>query len=116
LITGRVFGAQEALDAGLLHSIHAPDALLETAYALAAQIIMNTAPVAVAITRQMVYRMSPLASTDEVHRLESQLVSHLVVQADAVEGVASFLEKRAPEFPTPVSKGLPNFLPWVDAD
>ncbi|MDX2937648.1 enoyl-CoA hydratase-related protein [Streptomyces ipomoeae] len=113
MISGRVFGAQEALDAGLLHSVHEPDALLAASYDLAAGIITHAAPVAVAITRQMLYRMSPLDSPLRAHELETQLVADLVHRPDATEGVASFFEKRAPEFPTAVSDGLPEFLPWV---
>jgi enoyl-CoA hydratase/carnithine racemase len=112
-ITGRVFGPEEALGAGLLHSVHEPEALLEAAYALAAEIVANTAPVSVAITRQLLYRMSPLGSPEQVHDVETQLVADLVFKPDAVEGVTSFFEKRPPRFPTAVSDGLPGFLPWV---
>src|SRR2546423_9711223 len=43
--TGRVFSAQEGLDAGLLRSLHEPDDLLPAAHRLAREIVANTAPV-----------------------------------------------------------------------
>ncbi|WP_326719589.1 enoyl-CoA hydratase-related protein [Streptomyces sp. NBC_00243] len=112
-LTGRVFGAEEALRSGLLHSVHEPGALLDAAYALAYEIADHTAPVAVAITRQMIYRVSALDSPAQAHQLETQLVSALTLSADAVEGVTSFLERRQPDFPGRIADGLPDFLPWA---
>lgn len=112
LSTGRVFDAQEGLEAGLLRSVHEPHALLDAAYDLASEIAKHTAPVAVAITRQMIYRMSPLNSPDSSYELDTLLVADLTQKPDAAEGVASFFERRAPKFPTTVSDGLPEFLPW----
>lgn len=113
MITGRVFPASEALAAGLVHAVHEPDELLAQAYELASSIVANTAPVSVAITRQMLYRASPYQSLQDEHRLESLLVRELVQRPDAVEGVMSFLQRRPPEFGSKVSEGLPSFLPWV---
>jgi enoyl-CoA hydratase/carnithine racemase len=112
LSTGRVFDAREALEAGLLRSVHEPDALLGAAYVLASEIITHTAPVSVAITRQMIYRMSPLASPRPSYELDTLLVADLTQKPDAAEGVASFIEKRVPKFATPLGDGLPDFLPW----
>ena len=55
-MTGRVFGADEALARGLVRSLHAPDELLPAARALAREIADNAAPVSVALTRQMLWR------------------------------------------------------------
>ncbi|WP_460073002.1 enoyl-CoA hydratase-related protein [Streptomyces sp. YKOK-I1] len=113
MMTGRLVQAQEALEAGLVHSVHEPQALLDAAYGLAGEIITHTSPVAVAITRQMIYRMSPFDSPQLAHDLETRLVADLVHRPDAAEGVASFLERRPPKFPARVSEGLPDFLPWT---
>ena len=113
MITGRVFPASEALEAGLVHAVYEPDRVLAEAYALAETIIAHTAPMAVAITRQMLYRASPYQSLTDEHRLESMLVRELVQRPDAAEGVRSFLERRPPAFGAKVSEGLPSFLPWV---
>ncbi len=62
--TGRVFPASEAKEKGLVRSLHAPDELLPAARALAREIADNTAPVSVAITRQLIWRMAGAAAPD----------------------------------------------------
>ncbi|MDO5751815.1 enoyl-CoA hydratase-related protein [Arthrobacter sp.] len=116
MLTGRVFGAQEALDASLVMSLHAPDDVLDAAYALARDIITNTASVSTAVIKQMLNRLSTLDSPLPVHALDSQLIAEIPRHGDAVEGVHSFLEKRAPHFPMSVPADLPPWLPWLDGD
>src|SRR6201997_3031648 len=55
--TGRVFDAQEGLEGGLLRSLHPQGELLDAAHALAQEIVENTAPVSVALARQLMWRM-----------------------------------------------------------
>ena len=112
MISGRVFDAQEALDAGLLHRLYPAGELLDRAYELATELIRTTAPVSVAVTRQLLYRMSGLDSPLPVHQLDSKLIGSLPTNPDAVEGVLSFLQKRPPEFGLRVDKDQPDFLPW----
>ena len=113
MISGRVFDAEEALAAGLVHRIHPPEQVLDRAYELAAELIENTAPVAVAVTRQLLYRMSALDSPYPVDRLDSRLIHDGIRSMDAVEGVASFLQRRPPKFPGAVPADLPDYLPWL---
>jgi len=110
--TGRVFGAEEALAGGLVRSVHAPEALLPAARALAREIADNTAPVSVALTRQMLWRMLGADHPMEAHRLDSRAIWARGRQADAREGVMSFLEKRPAAFPDRVSADMPDFWPW----
>ncbi|RZQ65726.1 enoyl-CoA hydratase-related protein [Amycolatopsis suaedae] len=112
MISGRVFDAREALEAGLVHRLYPATELLDRAYELAAELIRTTAPVSVAVTRQLLYRMSGLDSPLPVHQLDSKLIGSLPANPDAVEGVLSFLQKRPPEFGLRVDKDLPGFLPW----
>lgn len=114
MISGRVFGADEALAAGLVHSLHEPDEVLPRAYELAGELITRTAPVPVAVIRQLLYRMSPLDSPFPVQRLDSRLIAGCATSPDAVEGVVSFLQKRDPAWTGVISKDLPGYLPWVD--
>ena len=109
--SGRVFPAAEALAGGLVRSVHAADDLLPAARAIAAEIAENTAPVSVALTRQMLWRMLGASHPMEAHRADSRGILERGKSPDAREGVVSFLEKRAPEFPVKVSDGLPNIFP-----
>jgi enoyl-CoA hydratase/carnithine racemase len=110
--TGRIFDAREALDGGLVRGLHPPDELLPAAYALAAEIAENTAPVSVAITRQLMWRMLGADHPMRAHRLDSRAVDSRGASADAAEGVTAFLDKRAARFPLRVSSDMPEFFPW----
>jgi enoyl-CoA hydratase/carnithine racemase len=72
----------------------------------------TTSPVAVAITRQMLFRTAPLDSPFPTRDLDSRLIADAVQNPDVTEGVRSFLDKRAPNFPGRVSTDLPDYLPW----
>jgi len=110
--TGRVFNAQEALERGLVRSVHEPADLLPAARALAREIADNTAPVSVALTRQMLWRMAGEDHPMKAHRIDSRAVQARGQSADAREGVSSFLEKRQPVYPNKVSTDMPDFFPW----
>lgn len=110
--TGRVFGPDEALKGGLIRSIHTPDTLMDAARAIAREIADNTAPVSIALTRQMMWRMAGADHPMQAHQIDSRAIAARSVSGDAAEGVASFLEKRAPAFPDRVSTQMPGFFPW----
>jgi 1,4-dihydroxy-2-naphthoyl-CoA synthase len=115
--TGRIFPAQEALAAGLVRSVHEPDDLLPAAYALAREIAENTAPVSVALSRHMLWRMLGADHPMEAHKVDSRGIAVRGPSADANEGVTSFLEKRPARFPNRVSEGLPDIFPnWEDPE
>jgi len=109
--TGRVMTAAEAKEGRLLRSVHAPDDLLPAARAIATEIAENTAPVSVALTRQMLWRMLGAEHPMEAHRVDSRGIAERGRSADSREGVVSFLEKRPPAFPVKVSDGLPSIFP-----
>ena len=112
--TGRVFPAQDALDKGLVRSVHEPDDLLPAARALAREIIDNTAPVSIALTRQMIWRLAGADHPMEAHKADSRAVQARGASADAREGVMSFLEKRPAAYPNRVSTDLPDIWPnWT---
>ena len=113
-ITGRMIGAEEAREAGLVRSIHEPDDLLPAAQALAQEIVRNTAPVSVALTRQMMWHGLGMSHPMEAHRVDSRGVFVRGRSADANEGVTSFLEKRRAIYTDKVSDGMPDFFPWWD--
>jgi enoyl-CoA hydratase/carnithine racemase len=109
--TGRVFSAEEALAGGLVRSVHAPDELIPAARELAREIADNAAPVSVALTRRLLWTMLGASHPMEAHRADSRAMFSRGQSADAREGVTSFLEKRAAEFPDRVSDGLPDVFP-----
>jgi enoyl-CoA hydratase/carnithine racemase len=106
--TGRVFDAGEAQRGGLVRSVHAPGELLPAANELAREIADNTAPVSVALARQLMWRMLGASHPMEAHRADSRAMLSRGQSADAVEGVTSFLEKRDADYPDKVSAGLPE--------
>ncbi|HEY1989951.1 MAG TPA: crotonase/enoyl-CoA hydratase family protein [Acidimicrobiales bacterium] len=112
--TGRVFGADEALHGGLVRSLHAPDALLDAAYALAAEIAEGTSAVSVAMSRQMLWHMLGESHPMAAHRADSLAMSYRGTSDDAREGVRSFLEKRPAAFSGRISQGLPNLFPGFE--
>ncbi|KEO90345.1 enoyl-CoA hydratase [Erythrobacter longus] len=110
--SGRVFGAEEAKDGGLIRSIHAPDDLLLDARAIAREIADNTSAVSVSMTRAMMWRLMNADHPMEAHKIDSRAIYRLSRGKDAKEGIASFLEKREPQYPGKVSEDLPDFYPW----
>jgi enoyl-CoA hydratase/carnithine racemase len=115
--SGRVFPAQEALDGGLVRSLHAADDLIPAARAIAADIAENSAPVSVALTRQLMWRMLGADHPMEAHKADSRGILERGRSADAKEGVESFLEKRAANYTNRVSDELPDLFPeWVDPE
>lgn len=115
--TGRVFGAAEALDARLVRSVHPADELLGAARELAREIVDNTAPVSVAMSRRMLWRMMGASHPMEAHRVDSRGIKERGKSADSKEGVSSFLEKRPAVYPDRVSAGLPDIFPdWHEPD
>ncbi|MFV0317208.1 MAG: crotonase/enoyl-CoA hydratase family protein [Microthrixaceae bacterium] len=116
LYTGRVFDAAEALAGGLVRSVHPDEQLLDEAYTLAGE-IADAAPVSVALTRRMLWRMQTADHPMYAHRVDSRAVQALGAQPDAMEGVMSFLEKRPAEFHGSVAGGLPDVFPhWEDPE
>jgi enoyl-CoA hydratase/carnithine racemase len=113
-MSGRVFGADEALERGLVRSLHAPDDLLPAAYDLAREIAENTSAVSVAMTRQMLWRMLGADHPMAAHRVDSPAIAALGRSADAREGVVSFLEKRPPRFTDRVPDDIPGPWPFWD--
>jgi enoyl-CoA hydratase/carnithine racemase len=108
--TGRVFDAREAHEAGLLRSVHPQSELLDAAYALAREIADNTAPVSVALARQMLWAMLGAEHPRVAHRADSRAMLLRGRSADAREGVSAFLQKRPAAFPDKVNDGLPDIL------
>jgi len=112
--TGRVFPAQEALAGGLVSKVVPPTELLPTARALAREIATKTAPVSVALIRQMMWRLSAADDPMEAHKIDSRGIYTRGRSDDVKEGVMAFLEKRPAHFKDKISSDMPDFFPWWD--
>jgi enoyl-CoA hydratase/carnithine racemase len=110
--SGRVFGADEAMRGGLVSAVHPGDQLLSAAMKIAREIADNTAPVSVAMIRQMMWRGLGMTDPMQAHRVDSRGILSRGASADVREGVSSFLEKRPAAFPDRVSTDMPDFFPW----
>jgi enoyl-CoA hydratase/carnithine racemase len=90
---------------------------LPAAREIAADIAEHAAPVSVALTRQMMWRMLGASHPMEAHRADSRAILDRGRSADTREGVTSFLEKRPAVYTDRVSDGLPDVFPgWDDPE
>ncbi len=108
--TGDILKADEALAGGFVKAVLPADKLLEEAYRIAGRIAQHS-PVAIALTRQMMYRNAAQDHPLEAHKVDSLAIFY-ASQNSGKEGVASFLEKRAPVFTDKASTDMPAFYPW----
>ena len=110
--SGKVFSAEEAKVGGLVKEVYPQAELMDAARAWCREIIDNTAPVSVALTRQMMWQMLGADHPMEAHKVDSRAIFERGRTGDAKEGVMSFLEKRKPEYPEKVSNGIAPHYPW----
>jgi enoyl-CoA hydratase/carnithine racemase len=108
--TGRVFPAAEALAGGLVSRVLPDDDLLPAAYELAREIADNAAPISVALTRQLLWRMLAAPSPYHAHVADSRAIHQMGQRPDVREGIVAFMEKRPPQFTGSVSNDLPDIF------
>ena len=108
--SAEILKPEEALAAGFVKAVVPADELLDTAYRIAAKIATHS-PVAVALTRQMIYRNAAQPDPMAAHKVDSLAMFYTSITGGK-EGVASFLEKRPANYTDKVSKDLPDFYPW----
>ncbi|MFC6197660.1 enoyl-CoA hydratase-related protein [Ponticaulis profundi] len=112
VLTGRIFDAEEALKGGLISEITEPGTEVTRAKEIVAEIAENTAPVGTALARQMLWRFGSADHPFDLLKIDGPFALALGSSPDVREGVASFLEKRPPDFPGTVTKDMPKGYPW----
>ncbi|MDP9085222.1 MAG: enoyl-CoA hydratase-related protein [Pseudomonadota bacterium] len=110
-LSGRIFGAAEALQHGLVRSLHTAEELLPEARRIVRQLTEASAPVSVAITRRMCWDMLGAHNPRQAHERDSAAMHTRGVSADAAEGISAFMQRRAARFPDLVSDHLDDALP-----
>ena len=111
-LTGRVFGADEALAGGLVRTICPAGEVLPLATTLAREIAANAAPVSAVITRHLLWQMLGADHPMVTHRIDSRAIYDTGRMADSSEGVSAFLEKRPARWTLAPSTDLPDWFPW----
>ena len=112
LLTGRTFGGAEAMRLGLASRCVPAEQVLPEVLEIARDIAANTAPVSVAVSKRLLWEAMEM-DRETVGRLETELHQHLMGRSDAIEGVASFLDHRAPKWNLRVGEDYPR---WPEDD
>ncbi len=115
-LSGRVFEAGEALRGGLVSEVVEPDALLARAKEIAREMTEETSPVAVALTRQLLWRFAGAEGPFDLLAIDKPMSIERGAHADVREGVQAFLDKRKAAFPGKVSADMPSQYPWWDRE
>lgn len=98
MLTGRKFAAQEALTLGLVTEVLAtPEALLESAYAKADEIMLNP-PFSVELTKQGMWLALETSGFAGAMEFENRQQVLTALTKDRAEATTAFLEKRTPHY------------------
>ena len=90
--SGKVIGAAEAKEIGLVNAVYAPEDLMNGAVAMAKSFTAN-APIAVKYSKACIDRGMQMDIDDGI-ALENELFAMCFATADQKEGMSAFLEKR----------------------
>ncbi|NNE11631.1 MAG: enoyl-CoA hydratase [Ilumatobacter sp.] len=97
MLSSRIFLAEEAKELGVVDRVFAPDALMDQTLAYANDLATNVSPTSMAVMKQQIYT-HPQLGIDEALADSIRLMEESVRRPDFKEGVASFVEKRPPNF------------------
>ncbi|MEY9848740.1 enoyl-CoA hydratase-related protein [Streptacidiphilus sp. MAP5-3] len=98
LLSSRVVRGQEALAMGLVDFVAEPDQLLDAAVAYATDLAENCSPWSMSVIKQQVQRSLDSSFAASVAEADALMLEGFQ-RPDVREGVASYLEHRAPAFP-----------------
>jgi enoyl-CoA hydratase/carnithine racemase len=109
LLSGRVFLAEEAAEMGIVNAVVAPDDLMAHTLAYARDMAVNCSPSSLAAIKREVWGQLVGLTVEEATAQSDADMAHSLAGNDFKEGVASFLEKRPPNF-APLARG------WATGD
>jgi enoyl-CoA hydratase/carnithine racemase len=110
-LTGRVYLASDpALDLLFSEIVEGPKDVLPAAMELAKEIASKNSVMSTALTKSLINHATD--SVEDQHLLDSRALFWLGKGDDAREGVASFIERREPNFKDNLSSRWPDFAPW----
>ncbi|MEL7158198.1 MAG: enoyl-CoA hydratase [Actinomycetota bacterium] len=104
IMSGRVILAEEAKELGVVNHVVEPDKLLDEALAYAEDLATNVSPTSMAIMKHQVLH-HPMMPLSEAMAESNQLMRESLRRGDFKEGVASFVEKRTPNFAPYAAEG-----------
>ena len=110
LLTGRKISGAEAYRIGLVSRLAAPGKTLELALSVANEIANNVAPLPAALSKTMARRLLQEPDQDTARAMQTRVFAWSVAQADAAEGVNSFLERRPPRWRLSANSDFPTDL------
>jgi enoyl-CoA hydratase/carnithine racemase len=111
MLTGRWFTGREAADIGLASRAVPADEVLPAAQELAHEIAAHTAPLAVGLTKHLVYKNLMEADRVAAFTEETRLIWWTGSQPDTAEGVTALLGRRTPQWTQSKHTPLPDDLP-----
>jgi enoyl-CoA hydratase/carnithine racemase len=97
MLSSRVFLAEEAAELGIVNRVYPPESLLDEVLAYAADLATNVSPMSMAVMKQQVYTHPQMSVGDALDE-SIRLMEESLRRPDFREGVASFVEKRPPNF------------------
>lgn len=110
IYSGDLIDAAELKERGFANHVLTSEALLDKAYEIARRVTQHS-QVAIALSRQMLYRNAAVPHPITAHEVDSLAIFY-ASQSSGKEGVAAFLEKRQAEYTDKASTDMPPFYPW----
>jgi enoyl-CoA hydratase/carnithine racemase len=98
LLSGRTFLAEEAVELGLVKEVVPPEQLTKRAMDYAEDIAQNCSPASMAVIKRQAYG-DAMREVADASSWSEALLQESLHRPDVIEGITSFLEKRAPSFP-----------------
>ncbi|MGZ3455041.1 MAG: enoyl-CoA hydratase-related protein [Polyangiales bacterium] len=115
-LSGRLMESEECLRRGIVSRVVPHDQLMDVTLEYARDLARNTSPVAIAATKRLLWRQLLDDDPRSARAREDSVFHWIGKQADAAEGVRSFLEKRPPAWPGKASDDLPPEIGEIPDD